>query len=77
VVKNFAQFALIVLYTIVIGIPIIAASFLDGGRTMLALGRSSDRRWSRAVTSSSTAATADEPSRACAVRRSGSAQESA
>ena len=38
-VKSLAQFALIGLYTIVIGIPIIAASFFDGGRTMLALGR--------------------------------------
>ena len=38
-VKSFAQFALIGLYTIVIGVPIIAASFFDGGRTMLALGR--------------------------------------
>ena len=38
-VKSFAQFALIGLYTIVVGVPIIAASFFDGGRTMLALGR--------------------------------------
>ena len=37
--KSFAQFALIGLYTIIIGIPIIAASFFDGGRTMMALGR--------------------------------------
>jgi len=39
VVKSFAQFALIGLYTIIVGVPIIAASFFDGGRTMLALGR--------------------------------------
>jgi len=39
VVKSFAQFGLIGLYTIVIGVPIIAASFFDGGRTMMALGR--------------------------------------
>ena len=38
-VKSFAQFGLIGLYTIVIGVPIIAASFFDGGRTMMALGR--------------------------------------
>ena len=38
-VKSFAQFALIGLYTIIVGVPIIAASFFDGGRTMLTLGR--------------------------------------
>ena len=38
-VKSVAQFGLIGLYTIVIGLPIIVASFFDGGRTMLALGR--------------------------------------
>ena len=38
-VKSFVQFGLIGLYTIVIGVPIIAASFFDGGRTMMALGR--------------------------------------
>jgi len=39
VVKSFAQFGLIGLYTIIIGVPIIAASFFDGGRTMMVLGR--------------------------------------
>ena len=38
-IKSFAQFGLIGLYTLVIGPPIIIASFFDGGRTMLALGR--------------------------------------
>ncbi len=38
-IKSFAQFGLIGLYTILVGPPIIVASFFDGGRTMLALGR--------------------------------------
>ena len=38
-VKSFAQFGLIGLYTIFIGVPIIVASFFDGGRTMMVLGR--------------------------------------
>ncbi|MBS1105070.1 MAG: 1-acyl-sn-glycerol-3-phosphate acyltransferase [Deltaproteobacteria bacterium] len=38
-VKSFAQFGLIGLYTILIGVPVIAASFFDGGRTMMVLGR--------------------------------------
>ena len=37
--KSFAQFGLIGLYTVLIGPPIIVASFFDGGRTMMALGR--------------------------------------
>jgi 1-acyl-sn-glycerol-3-phosphate acyltransferase len=38
-IKSVAQFGLIGLYTILIGPPIIVASFFDGGRTMMALGR--------------------------------------
>jgi 1-acyl-sn-glycerol-3-phosphate acyltransferase len=38
-IKSVAQFGLIGLYTVLIGPPIIVASFFDGGRTMLALGR--------------------------------------
>jgi 1-acyl-sn-glycerol-3-phosphate acyltransferase len=37
--KGVAQFGLIGLYTILVGPPIILASFFDGGRTMLVLGR--------------------------------------
>jgi 1-acyl-sn-glycerol-3-phosphate acyltransferase len=37
--KSVAQFGLIGIYTILIGPPIIVASFLDGGRTMMGLGR--------------------------------------
>jgi 1-acyl-sn-glycerol-3-phosphate acyltransferase len=39
VVGSLVQLALIGLYTLVIGPPIIVASFFDGGRTMLRLGR--------------------------------------
>ncbi len=38
-VTSFAQFALVGIYTVAVGVPIIAASFFDGGRTMLVLGR--------------------------------------
>ncbi len=38
VVTSF-QLVLIALYTVVIGLPVIVASFFDGGRTMLRLGR--------------------------------------
>lgn len=38
-VLNFLQLVLVALYTIVIGPPIIVASFFDGGRTMMRLGR--------------------------------------
>lgn len=38
-VTTFAQLFLIAVYTLVIGPPIIVASFFDGGRTMLRLGR--------------------------------------
>jgi 1-acyl-sn-glycerol-3-phosphate acyltransferase len=39
VVKTILQLGLVGIYTIVIGPPIIVASFFDGGRTMLRLGR--------------------------------------
>ena len=38
-IKSFAQFGLIGLYTLLVGPPIIVASFFDGGRTMMVLGR--------------------------------------
>lgn len=38
-VRDLAQLGLIALYTLVIGPPIIIASFFDGGRTMMRLGR--------------------------------------
>lgn len=38
-VKTIFQLALVALYTVVIGPPIIVASFFDGGRTMMRLGR--------------------------------------
>ncbi|RIL07752.1 MAG: 1-acyl-sn-glycerol-3-phosphate acyltransferase [Proteobacteria bacterium] len=38
-VKTFIQLFLISIYTLLIGPPIIVASFFDGGRTMLRLGR--------------------------------------
>jgi len=39
VVKELFQLGLISLYTLVIGPPVIVASFFDGGRTMMRLGR--------------------------------------
>jgi len=38
-IRSVAQFGLIGLYTVLVGPPIIVASFFDGGRTMLVLGR--------------------------------------
>jgi 1-acyl-sn-glycerol-3-phosphate acyltransferase len=39
VVKTILQLLLVSVYTVVVGPPIIVASFFDGGRTMLRLGR--------------------------------------
>jgi 1-acyl-sn-glycerol-3-phosphate acyltransferase len=39
VVKTIIQLGLVALYTVVVGPPIIVASFVDGGRTMMRLGR--------------------------------------
>jgi 1-acyl-sn-glycerol-3-phosphate acyltransferase len=44
-IKGFAQFGLVGLYTVLVGPPIIVASFFDGGRTMMALGRI----WARSI----------------------------